>query len=200
MLVVVTPSDEDDLVTLERVKSELSITDDSEDLKLGDMIAEASAMIAGYCNREGFGFEDLRQTERLGCGVTSIMLERNLAPQIDAIMVGETLLDPTEYEVDGSFVYRLTDDERTYWEAAKVVIEYRSGFDLASASPPALSRAALDLVVGMYRGAGRDTGVRSEQVDGVGQTAYFDQRNSDALPLSADRLAALAPYRVFPRR
>jgi len=47
----------------------------------------------------------------------------------------------------------------------------------------------------MYRGTGRDTGVRSEQVEGVGQTTYFDTK-AGQIPLSADRVAALARYRL----
>jgi hypothetical protein len=78
-----------------------------------------------------------------------------------------------------------------------VVVNYTAGFTLLGGLPQAIERAAVDLVVLMYRGAGRDTAVRQEMVEGVGSTSYFDQRAGSAdLPLSADRLAQLHRYRL----
>lgn len=195
MLTVVTPATSGDLVSLARVKTELSISGTGEDAKLEDLITEASGLIAGYCNRDGFGAEDLLQTERLTSPRECIILARDLAPAIDTVTVDGTALGADEFELDGSLLYRLSSDARTCWSSGKVVIAYSAGWTLPDAAPPALSRAALDLVVGMHRGAGRDAAIRSEQVEGVGQTAYFDWRGT-SLPLSADRVTALERYRL----
>lgn len=195
MLTIVTPATSGALVALARVKTELSIAGSAEDAKLGDLIDEASALVAAHCNRDSFGAEVLRQTERPTCPRASIILARDLQPVVTAVEADGVALDADEYEIDGSLLYRLSDDCRIAWCARKVVVDFTAGFDLPDDAPVALSRAALDLVVGMYRGAGRDTAIRSEQVEGVGQTAFFETK-AGAIPLSADRVAAMDRYRL----
>lgn len=195
MLTVVSPAAFNDLVTVDRVKNELSITGTSLDAQLEDLIDEASSLIAAYCNRDSFGAEDLLQTERPTCPRACIVLGRDLAVTIGTVTEDGTTLADTDYEADGALLYRLYDDARVAWSANKVVIEYTAGFALPDDAPVALSRAALDLVVGMYRGIGRDTAIRSEQVEGVGQTAYFETK-AGTIALSGDRVAALARYRL----
>lgn len=197
MLTIVTPATESDLVTASRVKTELSISGSSEDPKIEDLIAEASALIAAYCGRDTFGAETLLQTERLTAPAECIVLARDLAVSITTVEVDGEALTADQYELDGSLLYRLDDDARIAWCPAKVEITFTAGYNLTTAAPVALSRAALDLVVGMYRGAGRDTTVRQEMVEGVGSTSYFDVRaGAGTLPLSADRLRALDRYRL----
>jgi hypothetical protein len=197
MLEIVTYATTGDLTVLARVKSELNITDGAQDATFTTLIHEASDLIAAYCNRDTFGREALRQTERITNPQEYIILDRDLAPTITALTVDATALLAAEYEIDGSLLYRLEDDRRVYWQSGKVVIEYGSGFTLLSTLPYALERAALDLVVNLYRGAGRDGAVRQEMVEGVGSTSYFDPRAaSGGLPISADRLRALDRYRL----
>lgn len=195
MLTIVTPSAEDDLTTVARVKTELSISGSAQDTQLETLIGEASALLAAYCNRDGFGVETVQQTERVTCPRGCIILARDLVPAITSVTVDGETLDAADYELDGSLLYRLSDDNRIAWCAGKVVITYTAGFNLTTAAPVALARAALDLVVGMYRGTGRDASVRSEQVEGVGQTAYFETK-AGMIALPADRVAALARYRL----
>lgn len=194
MLTIITPAMSGDLVTVDRVKNELSITDPAADSRLEDLIAEASALLAAYCGRDTFGAEDLVQIERLSCARRSITLLRDLAVGITSVEVNGATLDDDAYEVDEPLLYRLENDQRGWW-SGKVVITFSAGFNLPQDAPMALSRAALDLVVGMYRGTGRDVAVRSEQVEGVGQTSYFDTK-SGPIALSADRIAALSRYRT----
>lgn len=194
MLTVVTPAAPGGLVTVERVKNELSLSGPDVDSRLEELIEEATALLAAYCGRSGFGEEEVVQTERLTCPRGNIVLLRQPVGTILSITVDGTLLSPDDYEVDEALLYRLVNDGRVWW-SGKVVISYTAGFALPGDAPVALSRAALDLVVGMYRGAGRDAGIRSEQVEGVGQRAYFDTR-SGTVALSADRTAALVQYRT----
>lgn len=195
MLTIVTPSAESDLVTVSRVKTELNISGSAEDPKLKTFIIEASALIAAYCGRDTFGSETLLQTERLCEPTSCIVLARDLGVSITSVAVDGEALTTDEYELDGSLLYRLSDDTRIAWRPAKVEIAYTAGYALTSGAPLALSRAALDLVVAMYRGAGRDSGIRQEMVEGVGSTSYFDT-SAGKVPLSADRTTALERYRL----
>lgn len=195
MLTIVTPATSGALVALARVKTELSISGTSQDAALGALIDEASSLIAAYCNRDTFGAEVLQQTERLTCPRDCIILARDIDVSVTSVTVDADTLTGAEHEVDGSLLYRLDDDERIAWCPGKVVVAYTAGFTLPDNAPPALSRAALDLVVGMYRATGRDPAVRQEMVEGVGSTSYFDSK-AGPIPLSADRVAALARYRL----
>ena len=197
MLEIVTPASTGHLTVLDRVKTELSISGTSEDAKLTTLIGEASDLIAAYCNRDTFGREELRQTERVTAARECIILARDLAVTVTEVTADGTVLDPADYELDGSLLYRLEDDERISWEGEKVVIEYETGFTLLGDLPFALERAALDIVVNLYRSAGRDTSIRTEMVEGVGSTSYTDLRANSGLPLSAERIQALSRYRLI---
>jgi hypothetical protein len=197
MLEIVTPASTSHLTTLDRVKAELSIVGTAEDARLTTLVGEASDLITAFCNRDTFGAETLRQTERLSTCRDCIILDRDLAPAITGVTVDGAALLAAEYELDGALLYRLSDDCRIAWRPGKVVVNYTAGFTLLGSLPQAIERAAVDLVVLMYRSAGRDTAVRQEMVEGVGSTSYFDQRaGSGDLPLSADRLAQLHRYRL----
>lgn len=198
MLEILTPASTNHLTVLDRVKTELGITGTDQDTRLADYISEASDMIAAYCNRDGFGAEELRQTERLSRARECIILARDLAVTITTVTVDGVALAAEDYELDGSLLYRIRHDLRSCWDPGKVVIEYQAGYSLLGGLPHAIERAALDLVVGLYRGTGRDASVRQEMVEGVGSTSFFDMRTSGAaLPLSADRIAQIDRYRLM---
>jgi hypothetical protein len=198
MLTIVTPADSEHLTTLARAKTELGITVSTYDNQILDHISEASSLIAEYCGRDGFGRASYEQTERLTCAVPHIILDRDINVEITAVTVDGTALDAADYEVDGSLLYKLEDDERIAWEAYKTVIEYDAGYDLLDSMPFAIERACLDIVVNLYRGAGRDGAVRMDSVEGVGSVAYFDVRsNAGVMPLSADRIRALDRYKLW---
>jgi hypothetical protein len=197
MLEIITPASTGHLTTLARVKDELSISGAAEDARLATLIGEASDLITAYCNRDTFGAEVLRQTERLSMCRDCIILARDLAPAITSITFDGTALTATEYEMDGALLYRLSDDCRVAWRPGKVVVNYTAGYTLLGGLPQGIERAAVDLVVMLYRGAGRDATIRQEMVEGIGSTSYFDQRaNAAVMPLSADRLSQLSRYRL----
>jgi hypothetical protein len=126
-----------------------------------------------------------------------IILARDLAPAITSITEDGVTLAAADYELDGSLVYRLRSDCRVTWTPAKVVINYTAGFTLMGNLPQGIERAAVDLVVMLYRGEGRDATIRQEMVEGVGSTAYFDTRAAmSGMPLPADRLVQLNRYRL----
>ncbi len=192
MLTIVTPAPTTHLTSVDRMKVELGLTDDAQSDKLLILIGEASDIVASYCNRENFGRETVRQTDRLPQCCEVIVLDRDLAPEILTVKEAGISLTSDQYELDGSLLYRLVNDQRSYWSAGKCEIEYEAGFILLTTLPQGIERACVDTVTRLYHGAGRDSAVRSDEVDGIGQRQYFD-RQSDAL--SAESKTALAGWR-----
>ena len=196
MLEIVTPAATNDLTTLATAKRELAITDTAQDARIAALIREASDLVAQWCNRGGFGRETLRQTERLAAPVDGLVLQRDLGVTITAMAEDGVALSAGEYERSGVLLYRLRDGVRVAWSARTVIVEYQAGFALSDEAPPALERACLDLLTGLWHGQGRDPAVRNETTEGVGAVGYFEHR-ADTLPLTPDRLAALERYRRF---
>lgn len=196
MLEILSAAVNGDLTTLAIAKRELGVTDATQDARIADLIREASDLVAQWCNRPGFGRETLRQTERLASPADALVLQRDLGVTITAITEDGVALTAGEYERGGVLLYRLREGVRVPWTAHAVVIEYQAGFVLPDEAPPALERACLDLLAGLWHGQGRDPAVRNESTEGVGAVGYFEHR-ADTLPLPADRLAVLERYRRF---
>ena len=185
-----------DLTTLATAKRELGVADTAQDARITDLISEASDLVAQWCNRSGFGRETLRQTARLASPVDVLVLQRDLGVTITAIIEDGRALPAEDYERAGVLLYRLRDGVRAPWTARTVIVDYEAGFVLPDEAPPALERACLDLLAGLWHGQGRDPAVRNETTEGVGAVGYFEHR-ADTLPLPPDRLAALERYRRF---
>lgn len=196
MLEIVTPAATGDLTMLATAKRELGVTGAAQDARIAALIREASDLVAQWCNRSGFGREALRQTERLASPVDVIVLQRDLGVLVTAVFEDGVALTAADYERGGVLLYRLRGGVRVAWTARTVVVEYQAGFVLPDEARPALERACLDLLAGLWHGQGRDPAVRNETTEGVGAVGYFEHR-ADTLPLPADRLAALERYRRF---
>jgi hypothetical protein len=196
MLEILFPATSGDLTTLAIAKRELGVADAAQDTRITDMIHEASDLVTQWCNRSSFGRETLRQTERLVSPADVLMLQRDLGLLVSSVTEDGVALAAGEYERGGVLLYRLRGDVRVPWTARTVVVEYQAGFLLPDETPPALERACLDLLAGLWHGQGRDPAVRNEATEGVGSVGYFEPR-ADTLPLPPDRLAALERYRRF---
>lgn len=196
MLEILTPATTSDLTTLATAKRDLGIVDAAQDARIADLIREASDLVAQWCNRSSFGRETLRQTERLASPTDVLLLQRDLGVLVSSVTEDGAALTTGDYERGDLLLYRLRDGIRVPWAARTVVIEYQAGFALPDDAPPALERACLDLLAGLWHGQGRDPAVRNETTEGVGAVGYFEHR-ADTLPLATDRLAALERYRRF---
>jgi hypothetical protein len=196
VLEILSPAATGDLTTLATAKRELGVTDAAQDARTADLIREASDLVAQWCNRGGFGRETLRQTERPTTPVDILVLQRDLGVTITALTEDGVELTAGEYERGGVLLHRLREGVRVPWAARTVLIEYLAGFVLPDEAPPALERACLDLLAGLWHGQGRDPAVRNETTEGVGAVGYFEPRG-DTPSLAPDRLAALERYRRF---
>jgi hypothetical protein len=135
----------------------------------------------------------VRQTER-NVNLPCIILDRDIAPSITSVVEDGTTLAVTDYELDGSLLYRLSGDYRIQWRATVLQVTYAAGYTLLTDLPQDLERACLDLCATIWASRGRDRSLRSESADGVGSVSYLDPRDSaGGLPQAiAD---ALASYR-----
>lgn len=200
---VVTPASNYDLTDVAAVKSELGITDNSEDTKIQAWVSQASGEISSYCNRV-FAKETVKETFRV-LFVRGIQMQRleqivlarsPIASIASAIMDGDTVLtEDTDYEHDGDgHLYRLdTNGNAIRWCISRLVVTYDAGYDI----PPApIARACISLVKVLRGGATRDPLVKSENVPGVGQTDYWIGGIPGTIGnLSPDIQAMLDPYR-----
>ena len=199
MLEVLTPAQVSDLTTLDAVKAELSVAGLSEDAWLQARIREASGIIADHC-RTVFGTETLRETFRADnrhsdVAPEELVLQRLPVASVTSIVEDGTTLATTDWERSGAILYRLRDDERFPWFGRKTVVTYVAGYTLVTDLPVGVERACIVTVAGMYRTRGADRRVRSESVDGIGSTSFFDPDKGGGM-LPSEAIEALRPYRM----
>jgi hypothetical protein len=194
MITVITPPTSNDLTTVAAAQRELQLPVSESTPVIEALIRQASIMCARYCGRaEGFGRATVRQTERLTRGAACIILERDIAPAVAAVTEAGVTLAATDYELDGSLLYRLSGDHRASWSPATVVVTYAAGLTLPGSVDGDLERACLATMQALYSARGRDPMLRSESADGVGSMSYLDPRaGAEAVPPIAAGL--LAPW------
>lgn len=194
MLTVITPASSSQLCAVADLQAEVSGLSDG---RAGALIDQASAALASYCRRV-FGSEDVSEQFRLAERDRNrpLLLARTPVTALTSVVEDGVTLDASDYEVDKPTgrLYRLVDDERAPWAAAKIVVTYTAGWSLPSSAPKDLSRAALTLAAAIHAASTRDAAIRSESVDGVSAVSYFDPANGGgALPEAVRTLAD--PYR-----
>lgn len=202
MLTVTTPATTFDLITLASVKSVLGIVNGSDDAFLKDAITQASDVIARHCKRV-FAAETVEETFRLDQSHNDLVLARYPVTSIVSIVEGVTEFDlfntddmnrSLDYELNGeSGVLRRLGGDGTrdgWWAATRIVVAYKAGFDLPTAAPEALKKAATRLTKAYWDTADRDLSLRSADISGVGIQTYLDFEH---LPYDAEAL--LVPFR-----
>lgn len=155
MLTVITPPVTNDLTVVATVQRELQLTR-AEDIEgLADLIAEASGACASYCRRpEGFGLATVRQTERLARAIDCIILARDLAVTISGVTVDGEALTATDYELDGSLLYRRDGDRLVMWSAGVVEVTYSAGYATLGDLPWEIERACIQTVAAFHAARG----------------------------------------------
>lgn len=186
-LTIITPATNTALATRAYVKSELGITDSSEDARIDAYIRQASDAIVGAINvdlAEATVEETFRRIRRgIICGTRGsftdhkLTLARMPVASISSVVEDGATLDPSEYELESAdfgLLLRLRDGFLSTWSASTIVVTYTAGYDLPNSAPALLQRACA-LLVSQYRAnAKRDLTIRSESGDGLGSTSYFD--------------------------
>ena len=188
MLTVLTAPTDTDLTTLATMKAELGIVTGADDAAILAMIGQASAAIERDLNRGALGLASYCETYRTspstggysGRGRLRLMLSRTPVATITSIVEdGQTLTagDDFDFEADVGFVNRLAGGRVREWTAQTIQVTYDAGYVLprfpARDLPADIERACLSLVKLYYFARNRDPLVKSEDVQGAVNTAYF---------------------------
>lgn len=187
-LTIVTPSSSTTLATRAYVKGELGITDSSEDARIDAYIRQASDAIVGAINvdiAKATVAEMFRRTRRSGlCGAgmwpskdDKLVLARMPVVSVSSVVEDGTTLDSSEYELESAdlgLLLRLREGYVSRWSASNIVVTYTAGYDLPNSAPALLQRACALLVSQYKANASRDPTLRSESVDGLGSSSWFD--------------------------
>lgn len=190
------------LTTLAAVKAELSIAGTDDDAAITALIAQMSAAIESYCNRQ-FGTRTVTDTFRNRTRREALVLSAIPATTITTVTESGAELDPTGYELESAksgLLLRLDgSDNLSCWAARKITVEYVAGYILpggeGSDLPADIERACIDLCVRGYHGAGRDASLKSEEVPGVIKQAWETNSVMSAGALPEDVLSRLDHYR-----
>lgn len=197
-LVVVTPAAETNLTTLDRVKSELGITDTDSDailtLKIGEASSDIAFRVAPSLKRETL-IETLRPyPPRGGFTLTnsypSLRLKRRPIVDIDSIVLdgGDPLVVDSSttdfYHIDtdenwSGLIYRLSASAPIDWTFSQsAVITYTAGYLLPGETgrnlPPVLESACVELVSSYWASRGRDPTLKAEEDYGVARFEYWN--------------------------
>lgn len=179
MLTVTSPASTYDLTLLATVKSELGITDRSEDEKLARWITQASGEVSKRLNRV-FARETISETFRATSRQDGLLLSRFPVSEIVSIIENDTTLTATDYELVAQTgeLNRLRTDRGWQWPIGKIVVTYTAGYAEIGDLPDGVERLAI-IFVNQYRySAPRDPLLRSETTDGAGSSSYFDAGSS----------------------
>jgi hypothetical protein len=201
ILTVTTPAASTALTTLAAVQAELgSAATGVADAVLEGLIADASSAIADFCRRvlgretvlETFRRTGRRQPEALA-------LARCPVASIATVTEDGTALATDGWELDAEkgFLYRLTDDERSWWTGTKIAVAYAGGWllpeDPSADLPESIRRACLITVATWFQARGRDAMLRSESAEGISSHSWLDPRaEHGGLPFQA--AALLKPH------
>lgn len=182
MLKVTTPSQTEDLTTLDTVKAELGITKDTSDDNLSRYISDASAICADYCNTT-FGLAGYLETFMDGGdGTDKLLLSRRPLVEVSSVTEnGKALEEDTDYMVDeeNGILYRLPKATGWSWtqgggypygwwpSASPIVVAYTAGYDLLDSLPRAIERACLGVIREVYFSASRDPTLQSVSIPDV---------------------------------
>ena len=196
ILTINTPATSFALTTKEAVKLDLGITGSTDDTLINTYILACSKQLANACNRV-FGEEVVSEKFRFSSSKEAVILSRRAVESVTSVIEDDVLLVAADYELDkeAGLLYRLDDDEPLTWFATKLVVVYTAGWDLPTEAPEDLAKAAVALVKAQYLSKGRDPLIRSENVPGVYEVAYWvgNIPGSEAWP--KDIMSAINAYR-----
>lgn len=202
MFSVVTPADTKALTTLATIKTDLGITGSLEDAYLTEKINQASAAVCAYLKvpvaSDGsvtLASEDLLQTFRFegrndrlmftGVGAVNprrkLILARKPVTAIASVVINDTTLDPSEYEIDGApaLLSRLRNDRAIPWgDCRKIVVAYTAGYLLQDEGddrtlPYDVEQAVIDLVKSARSARTRDPNLREIEITDISRKVYW---------------------------
>lgn len=196
-----------DLTTLDVVKDELSILDNSKDVTLKRYISSASAAASQYCNRK-FQLEQLQDEfwpdrepfqYTLPGGADVLQLSRwpVTAPIISIIVNGAALVENADFRVnyDNGTLVRL--DWNLYprkWAALPTVSQFVGGFyDI----PDDIEDAVIRMVTRRFSAKGRDPNLKQQNIPGVIEQQWWIATGTEAGNMDPSITDILDNYRAI---
>jgi len=192
-----------DLTTLDVVKDELGVTDNSKNAALERYIAGASAAAAQYCNRV-FQLETVEERiwpARAGSPLSGSFDKLQLSrwPVVEIVSLtedGTVLVEDTDFVVDGATgqITRLDGSgTRRCWSACPKVILYQAGY---AAIPADIEDAVIRMVKGRWLARGRDPNLKSQEIPGVLSQSWWIATGAENGNMAPDIVDILDNYRV----
>lgn len=205
---VTTPAQFTALTSLEAARTELGLTDASQDARLQQLIGRASAAARSYLARD-LSYAGLTQVLRreLGDSVDqapeALLLARWPVEDVTSVTLDGEVLDDDEYEIDAAsgLLYRLDGNASPCtWricDSCSVVFGggYRMPGDALRNLPEDIEAGALALIRGQYFATGRDPALKQVDIPGVmSQTLWVGgEGTKSGLPAIVE--SYWAPYR-----
>lgn len=196
-LIVTTPAATTALTTVDAVKTELDITDGSQDAYLETQINRASALICSYlCVHEAddatvtLGRETLLETIDPQPHGRVLYPSRRPIVSVASITEGATVADPANYKVSAAKIVRVQNSLAldywwTSWFDQSVVIAYVAGWllpgDEGRNLPLEIEMACIDMVKEARFNRNRDLSLRSETTEGVDSYTLFDRSKAETV-------------------
>lgn len=195
MFTVITPAANKDITTLANLKADLGIsdTDHSEDPYLQRAIKQMTSRICSYLNvpyaQDGtrtIGFETLEQKfarspwmRSQGC---ELVLARKPVAEIASVMVGDTAIADTGYELDGpaGMLRRVWDGNLTslsFQPTDRTVIRFDAGWklpgDVNPTLPEDIEACVISLIKATRAARTRDPLVKSQWVTDIERLDFW---------------------------
>lgn len=157
------------LCTLADAKALLGITGSDKDAELNARIGAATAAIERYCGTI-FGKRTVTETFRFPDRVSQIVLKYAPVVSVASVAIDGVAEDLANLDVAKALGIIRHGDFMAFG-TAKTVVVYSAGYESADI-PPAVARAALDLVAYEYRSQNQTDDIARESVVDVGTAEY----------------------------
>lgn len=201
---VLTAADSYALTTLDVIRDELGVTDNSKNAKLQRWLTSASAAIAQYCNRV-FPVETIQDEFWAQRDPAPVLIVGNIPvlqlsrwPVISVTSVvenGVTLVEGTDFRVDktnGQLIRLDLNVMPRRWPAWPIAVIYQAGF---ATIPSDVEEAVIRMVKTRYN-ARSDSALKQENIPGVIERSWWIATGSESGNMSPDITDILDNYRV----
>ncbi len=214
MFSIVTAAANRKLTTLENLKTDLGITGSTEDAKLERLIDRVSSMVARYVGvptaSDGsatLALETLAETfwksPWLGGCRKTLILARRPVVEVVSVAVGDTVVDPSGYEIDGAagILRRIGSSWGSPFssqDCRSTVVTYKAGWTVPGVAyftlPPDIEGAVVGLIRSARFSADRDPAVKSEWTTDIERIDYWVGQIGQNGAFPPDIAAVLDPF------
>jgi hypothetical protein len=198
VLTMVTPATDYSILSLSELRQAigLDMDDITYDLQLTQVGLQIADIIASLCivpqiaaARKTIKQETITETFFPSSWVNGLLLAKRPVTEITSIFTPTDTIDPTTYMINPSsgIIYRLDNDCWSVWP--RLSVTYTCGW---ADVPYEIKLAASKLVASIWQESSRDSSVKRDRVEGIGETEYWSAQSS-VIPSTVTDL--LAPFK-----